>query len=215
MKTKLLTSTFLLLFLASTISAQDYAAALKVSTRGIAAEVVRSFGEDFNVRLGYAYLTLNLEGGGGTEDYEYTAESNLNSISAIADYFPFGGSFRICGGVLFNLNSATTILTPTKTYKIGNDNYTPDKLGTLDAKIDFDPIAPYLGLGFGNPTSGDAGFSVTFDVGAMYHGAAKVDLTAEGLLEPSASQDQEELIENNLDWFKWYPNISLGLNYKF
>jgi hypothetical protein len=215
MKTKLLTSTFLLLFLASTISAQDYAAAIKVGSRGFGAEVIRSFGEDFNVRAGLAFFSISVDGGGGTEDYEYTAEANLSSISAIADYFPFSGGFRLSGGVLVNLNKATTILTPTKTYTIGKDVYTPEKLGTLDATIEFNPISPYLGIGFGNPTSGDAGFSVTFDMGAMYHGAPSVDLSAKGLLEPSASPDQEELIENNLDWFKWYPNISLGLNYKF
>lgn len=215
MKTKVLTSIFLFLFLVTTISAQDYAAAVKVSSLGFSAEVIRSFGEQLNVRAGFAVFSISLDGGGGKEDYTYTADAKLSSFSAIADYFPFGGIFRISAGALVNLNNATTILTPTKTYTIGKDEYTPEKLGNLDAKIDFNPVAPYIGIGWGNPTTGDPGLSVTFDIGTMYHGAPSVDLTAKGLLEPSASQDQEDLITSNLDWFKWYPVISLGLNYKF
>ncbi|MBU0473512.1 MAG: hypothetical protein KKF62_05065 [Bacteroidetes bacterium] len=215
MKTKLLIPIFLFFFLATSISAQDYAAAVKVSSLGFSGEVIRSFGEQFNVRAGFAFFSISLDGGGGTEDYTYTADAKLSSFSALVDYFPFGGIFRISGGALVNLNNATTILTPTKTYTIGNDEYTPEKLGNLDAKIDFDPVAPYIGIGWGNPTAGVSGLSVTFDIGTMYQGAPSVDLTAKGLLEPSASQDQEDLITSNLDWFKWYPIISLGLNYKF
>ncbi|MCK5591624.1 MAG: hypothetical protein KAI72_06690, partial [Candidatus Pacebacteria bacterium] len=92
---------------------------------------------------------------------------------------------------------------------------TSEELGNLKANIKFNKVAPYIGLGFGNPTAGDSGFGFTFDLGTMYQGGAVVDLTADGLLAPTAAEDQERLIEDNLSWFKWFPVISLGLTYKF
>jgi hypothetical protein len=214
MKKKSLLFIFLL-FSFYTLSAQDWALALKVSTLGGNAEIYRSFGDQFNVHLGANYFTLeqDLE---ENADYSATASAGLMSFSALGDYFPFQSStFRITFGAYFNLNEIDAVLTPVESYEVGGDVYTPEDLGTLDANIKFNPVAPYIGLGFGNPTGGDSGFGFSFDIGSMYQGGSIVDLTAQGLLEPSAAPDQEALIEDNLSWFKWYPVVSLGITYKF
>ncbi|MFO7445222.1 MAG: hypothetical protein R6W90_02600 [Ignavibacteriaceae bacterium] len=199
----------------SSSRAQEYAVSVKASTLGINGEIIRSFGSNINLRIGAAAFSYSLDGGGGTEQYKYTADAKLLSASLLADYFPFGQVFRLTGGVFFNFNKANIDLVPTKTTTLGGDEYTPEKLGSLQASLDFKKVAPYIGIGFGNPTSGNAGLGFTFDIGTVYQGPANVDLTANGLLEPSAAPDQEELLESNLGWFKWYPVVSLGLIYKF
>ena len=206
---------FILILFAGQISAQDYGAAIKLSTGGVTLEGMRSFGSQFNTRLGFAFFSTSQDGGGGTEDYEYTADANLSSAYALVDYFPFGQTLRLTGGLMFNFNKADILLTPTNTYSIGGDEYTPDKLGTMSAEISFNKVAPYIGIGLGNPLGGDSGFKFTFDIGTFYQGAPGVDLSATGLIEPSASPDQEATLENNLDWFKWYPIVQFGLAYKF
>lgn len=195
---------------------QDYAAAIKVNTLGISAEGVRSFGPNFNARLGIAFFSYSADGGGGTgDDYKYAGTLDLFSISALADYFPWERGFRISAGFLINLNKASAEMTPTKTYTVGGDLYTPDKLGIMNADVDFNKVAPYIGIGFGNPTAGDKGLGFTFDIGTIYQGSPNVDLSATGLIAPSASPEQEATIEDNLSWFKWYPVVSFGLTYKF
>jgi hypothetical protein len=215
MKRKILLFLFLSLIFLSSSNAQDYAASLKVSTLGVNFEIIRSFGQNFNARVGCAYFSYTLNSGGGTEQYKYAANATLSSATLLVDYFPFGQTLRITGGVLYNLNKGNIDLIPTKTTVIGGDEYTPDKLGNLKATVDFNKAAPYLGLGLGNPTSGSSGLGFTFDLGAVYQGPAHINLTAEGLLAPSAAPDQEELLENNLSWFKWYPVLSFGIIYKF
>ena len=215
MKRKILLFFFLSFIFLSSSNAQDYATSIKVGTLGINLEAIRSIGQNFNVRVGAAYFTYTLDSGGGTEQYKYTANADLLSVSLLGDYFPFGQTFRITGGFLFNLNKGNIDLVPTKTTIIGGDEYTPDKLGNLKATVDFNIVAPYIGLGIGNPTSGDAGLGFTFDLGTAYQGQPHIKLNASGLLKPSAAPDQEETLENNLSWFKWYPVLSFGIVYKF
>jgi len=199
----------------STLFAQDWAVALKASTLGGNLEVYRSFGDQFNAHVGISYFGLQQDLD-ETDDYLAKAEVGLMTISALGDFFPFqSSSFRITGGLIFNMNQIDATLTPADEYVVGGDTYTPEDLGDLNANISFNPVAPYIGLGFGNPTGGESGLGFVFDIGTMYQGVSVVDLTATGLLEPSAAEDQEVLIQDNLNWFKWYPIISLGLTYKF
>lgn len=212
-----LTILFLITLIAfsSNSFAQDYGAGIKIGTRGFRVEGLRSFGPDFNVRLGYALLPISTEGGESTDDYLYDAKATLSSLSIITDWFPFENTFRLSAGFLINLNKGEIDLNPTQSYQVGGDEYTPDKLGNLKAEIDFNRIAPYLGIGFGNPMAGDSGFKFSFAAGTFYHGAPRVKLSADGLISPSASPDQEETLESNLKWFKWYPVLNFGVTYKF
>lgn len=208
----------LLLLPATGVKAQDYAASLRVSSVGLNLEGIRTFGESFDARVGFAWFNYNsLTGGGGAKDeYSYTGKVNLMSVSVLGDWFPFTNSiFRLSGGIFINLNKASMTLTPTKSKTIGGDLYTPEKLGNLSVDINFPKVAPYIGIGLGNPTSGEPGIKFSLDIGTFYQGPPSAALSASGLIEPSAAPDQEQQLNDNLSWFKWYPVIALGIIYKF
>jgi len=200
----------------SLLYSQDMAVALKLGTLGGGAEVMRSFGPNFNARVGVSFFSFNFSGGGGSsDDYSFDAKLGLFTISALADYFPFQRGLRLTAGLVVNLNKIETDMKPTKSYTVGGDVYTPDLLGNMSADISFNKVAPYIGIGFGNPTAGSKGLGFTFDIGTVFQGAPKAKLSATGLIEPSASPEQQEKLESNLSWFKFYPVVSLGLTYKF
>jgi hypothetical protein len=211
----ILSVVFLTLLFTNTVSAQNYGFGVKAGTPGFGADIMRSFGSKFNLRLGAAYFSIAPDGGGGEDDYEYTADVKLFSIMLLGDYFPFNNAIRITFGGIVNLNKGDVDLVPTESYTVGGDTYTPEELGVLSASIDFNRIAPYIGLGLGNPMKGRRHLQFTFDAGTMYQGGARVDLSATGLLGPSAAHDQEQQLEDNLSWFKWYPVMSFGIVYKF
>ncbi len=204
---------FMVILFCPRSKAQDYAASIKVSTLGVNVEAIRSFGSNLNVRLGAAYFSYTLNDFANSNDYSAGGDLNLLSFSTLADWFPFETGFRITGGLMINLNKASITLTPKKTYTDGNTQYTPEKLGNITAEIDFNKVAPYLGIGFGNPTSGSSGLGFTLDIGTFYQGGPKASMSASKLLEPSASQGP--ILEENLKWFKFYPVLSFGLTYKF
>ena len=215
MKKLLLVVLSIFIFNISQNFAQGFAAGVKLSTRGISLELNKSILTNINLKAGAAFFSYTHDGGDGTDDYEYEAKLNLSSISLLADWFPFNNTLRLTGGILINLNKVDIDLTPTNSYTVGGDVYAPEDLGMLSAKVDFSPVSPYIGIGIGNPTSGDSGLKFTFDFGTIYQGSPNVDLSATGLIEPSAAPDQEAQLEDNVSWFKWYPVVSFGLMYKF
>lgn len=215
MKKLLLITLSIFIFYSSQNFAQGFAIGAKLSTRGISFELNKSVLKNINLKAGAAFFSYTHNGGGGTDDYEYEAKLSLSSLSLLTDWFPFSNAIRLTGGILVNLNKVDINLTPTNSYTVGGDVYAPEDLGVLNAKVDFNTVSPYIGLGIGNPTSGDSGLKFTFDIGTIYQGSPKVDLSATGLIEPSAAPDQEAQLEDNISWFKWYPVVSFGLMYKF
>ena len=212
MRARILILIFFLLINPVMLFSQNYGVSLKISSLGINLEGVRKLNEQFNARLGVAYFSYNFSGGSNTEDYNYKANAKLFSVSVLGDWFLFESNFRITCGLLINLNNGNLTLNPIKTYTVGSVTYTPEDLGNLKAKLDFNTMAPYLGLGFGN-TMDDNGLEFTIDLGTIYQGKPKVDLMATGLLSPS--EEQEPIVQDNLKWFQFYPVLSIGIIYKF
>ena len=214
MKFKLISLLFVLALMSSGhLSAQNYAVALKISTMGISCEGIRSFGSSFNSRVGFSIFNCQFDNGAGEEeDFKYDAKLKLLSFSALVDWYPFKNSLHLTSGALINLNEGDLTLFPNESYKIGGTLYTPQLMGTVSAKVKLNKVAPYLGIGLGRPTSGHH-FTFAIDLGVIYQGSPKVDLSADGLLEPST--EQGPLIEDNIKWLKFYPVISLGISYKF
>jgi len=213
MKTKLLLLLLLSLISFTGLKAQDYAASVKISTLGVSVEGYRSITPQFNVRLGVGTFSYTANNVSSSDTYTANADLKLLSISALADWFPFESNLRITAGAIINLNKADITLIPKKTYTQGNIQYTPDKLGQLNAELTFNKVAPYIGIGLGNPTAGTPGFGFTFDVGTFFQGGPKASMSATKLLTPSASQSG--ILEEDLKSLKFYPVLSFGLYYKF
>lgn len=198
--------------------AQSNSLGIKVSTLGLGLEVERSFSDSISGRIGVNYLTYSYSG--TEDDIEYDFDLNLMSLSALLDWHPFKGSFRISGGAIYNGNNLDAKAKTSDTFDIGDSTYTSAELGTLKGKIDFNAIAPYLGLGWDTSFGKNKGFGFLFELGAIYQGSPKVDLSADGL-KASNSTFQSELakeeknLQSALNEFKVYPVIAIGLSYRF
>ncbi len=216
LSSKIQTCFAFLIFFSFNLHAQDIATSINLGTTGVGLKVHYAISDQFNLQTGFSYLSTQykMEESGG-DAYKADADIDLSTINFLADYYPFETSLRVSAGVFINLNAIDSKMTPVETYTVGEDVYTPDILGNLDAELKFSKFAPYIGLGIGNPASGEPGLKFLFDIGAFYHDAPQVELGAQGMLSPSAAPDQEQKLEDNISWFKWYPVLSVGLAYKF
>ena len=149
---------------------------------------------------------------------EYDEDIDLQTFSVLFNYHPFGGSFRITAGAMLNNNELSLAAKPTANYDINGTIYTAAQVGDLKAKVDFEKIAPYVGIGLGHGAS--SGLSFTLDVGVLLQGEPNVDLTASGPISTDAGfqanlAQEEAAAEDDIKDFTVYPVIALGLSYRF
>lgn len=198
--------------------AQDTGVQGKVGTLGLGLELTHEFTERFGARVGFNAFSYEFDDTHSEIDYEF--DLGLSSGSALVDFRPTGGGFRLTGGALMNGNEIDAVASSDNTYDIGGTTYNLSDVGNLNGKIDFDSFAPYLGLGYSTPASASGNLGVTFDVGVAFQGTPGVKMEASGLIadDPTFQQDlaaEEQELQDDLDNFELYPVVSLGLQYRF
>ena len=187
-------------------------------TLGAGAAVTFGVTDQLNARVGFGRFSEDVEF--EESDVEYDGEITLGGTYALVDFHPFKGGFRVSGGLVLNNNELTGDATITENIDIGDSTYTVDSLG---ATVDFDDVAPYIGIGWGNAADGKRGFGFSFDLGLMLQGSANVDLDAEGTIvdDPLFQDDlarEEDNLEDELDELvnvDAYPVVALGFSFTF
>lgn len=195
----------------------------KLSTLGLGLEAAFPVAQSVDVRLGlntykYNYSKATTSSGLTTN---YNGDLNLQSLQALADWHPWESSFRVSGGLVYNNNKFTMTGQPTAATIIigGNPVAYPVPAGaSVNANVDFNKVAPYLGFGWGR-TPKNTGLSFTSDIGIMFQGTPNSSVTTSGITNTGtlatdtakANADLKDALKN----FKYYPVISFGIGYTF
>lgn len=214
-KLTLLMASFMVAALPATASA-EFGIAAKFGTLGFGAEANIRVGDYFSFSAGGNYFTYGFDM--TADDVKYDADLGLKSGALLANLHPTAGGFRITAGLLFNGNNVNITAEPTGTVSIGDTEYTAAQLGKIEGTVDFNNVAPYLGLGLGYIP--DSRWGLIADFGVVFQGTPKVDISASGPVTviPGFNEDLEEEeaeIQNELDSFRYYPVVALGIYVRF
>ncbi|MFT5575144.1 MAG: hypothetical protein ACI89D_000659 [Bermanella sp.] len=240
MRNQILRLATICIFLASGQSFAQISTRIQASDVGLGAELGYRWDSQWGLRVGYlrgnldftfdADDTNDVEG----DELEYDSEVNLENFYLLADWHPWNRYFRLTGGVFFNHSNGRIVtrcnapsLSPTITQPLipttsncefGNSRFPVAILGEVTTKIDFETIAPYLGMGWGHrPVSG---FAFNADVGVIYVGSASIDISSSGSCNSNEQcrnelENEEREIEDELEDYTFVPFVSLGLSYLF
>ncbi len=205
---------------AGSANAAEFAVGANAGTPGVGLNATLGITEKVNIRGVFNYLKYEFD---ETEDgIDYQLDFDLNSLGALLDWHPLGGAFRLSGGVFANGNdiSGTGRGQAGTTVEFGDIILNADDLGTVDASIDFNGVAPYLGFGWGNAV-GDGHWAFMIDIGVFFQGTPDVSITTPEV-DPSiaAIVDAERInaeteLEEDVDNFDLFPYVSVGFAYKF
>jgi hypothetical protein len=211
---------FLLVMVTGCEDSGRFAASGKIGTLGPGGELTVKLAEDINARAGLNMIDFDLDEE-EIDDVKYELGAELFSLSALLDWHIFDGSFHLTGGAISMDNEFTLDGTPTSSVEIGDTTYSAAQIGSLSGKAEIDGLAPYAGIGWGNPFKSKRRWGFTMDLGVAFTNSPEVDICSTGGLLSSDPTFLAELekerkkIEDDLDSIKFYPVISLGLFYRF
>ncbi len=206
-----------------TNSRSDLGVTAKLGTLGFGAELNLGLTDHFGTRIGLNTFTYKYNGNSSSVNYDFKLQ--LQSASVIADWYPFAGSFRTSAGVLYNNNQATLNALPTGgSYSINGTTYLASDVGSIHGSMTFNKVAPYLGIGWGNPVAKNKGWGLTSDLGVLFQGQPKTSLVATcsasfpalqcaSLQSDTAAENAK--LESDLKNFKWWPVVSIGISYQW
>lgn len=192
-----------------------WAIGVKVSTFGPGIEVIKSFNELVNLRLGGTYFKMkydfSTENDISTINRSYTT---MGAINLMAD-LNFLSFMHFTGGFLYNFNKFELQATPNEDYYVDEDLINLETTGSVDYKFWTNKICPYAGLGFGRSISRSQLVSFTFDFGVVYHGAPKLQINANGMISPADVKEQEQVLRDNVEGYKFYPVMNFQVSFRF
>ncbi|MFZ4797876.1 MAG: hypothetical protein ACOYMA_10300 [Bacteroidia bacterium] len=200
----------------NSVSKKGLGIGVSLSTNGIGAQISYSLlsSGKLILRAEGNYLNYNLK------DYKtnfsgknmvLNGSIKFGSAGLYADWHPFGNSFKMVLGCAVLLNSINSVAQLKDSIKQGEIMISPSEIGKITFEGKPTSVAPYIGLGFGRSVP-KRRLGVSFEVGTYFIGEPSVSFNADGMLEPTSSQ--ETVLSNNLKEYKWLPKLSIGINIK-
>lgn len=195
----------------------DFSMGVKVGTGGTGIEGYYHFDRQFALRasLGTFRYTDVRE----ISDINYEYELAINGGTLLLDIAPKGGNFYLTGGVFINGNTFEATAEVVDTINVGGTTYTAAELGDLSGDVDFNPIAPYIGVGW-RWRAQKPGLSIGLEGGLLFQGLGDVDLTSTGPIaaDPDFQRNlvrETDELEDKLGVAKFYPVIEARFAYRF
>ncbi len=206
-------------FIVSSVSyAGEVSMGIKAGTLGIGPEVCYHINRLFSVRVDGGYLSVNKST--TSSNIKYNLNAKLKNAGLLLDWHPFFGSFRVSAGIFYDGNklSGDASSTVGNAYTINGHTYVLNK---LSAKATYKKAAPYFGIGWDTSSTSISGLGFVFDAGFIYS-KATVDLTAYGspaiINNPQFQADLAKAqsdLQSDINKFKFWPVVMLGLVYRF
>ena len=208
-----------------------------MSTLGAGIQAATAVTHKSNVRVGFNYFTYSRD---FTKDgINYNGELQLRSFEILYDQYLFGGLHVSPGLLAYNGNrgTATAAVPGGQQFSLGGTSYTSAAAApvTGTGNVNLGTASPMVLIGVGNllPRS-TRHFTVNFDVGAVFQRAPQATLNLNGsVCNPAIPapctpiavsavpglqtdvQNEQNKINKSLNFFRYYPVISLGFGYKF
>lgn len=201
------------------VSPHDFAMGVGVGTEGI--------GGQLSTQLIRHTLDFNIGVSRFSHHFSFTADSTkfganlrLGGEPIGFSWFPFHNGLKLDAGILINANHASVMGQPNSgnTYNVNGHTYTSSQVGTLHGDTNFRTAAPYVGIGYGDPFAGGR-WTFSVNAGVAFEGSPNVELTASGASGNQQLQNdikaEQAKVNNKLQFLQFWPQVSIGLTYRF
>lgn len=192
---------------------------IKAGTPGIGADLTVGLHPKLNTRVGGNVFWYGLTGSevedGVTVDFK--ADLEWLTIPIMLDWHPWESGVRLSLGAMVN-NNHIDLSAETDSVELNGVEYGVE---SLNGKITFNMLSPYIGIGYGNAADTSSRWHLACDLGIMYQGSPQVEMKAvatHSLLQPLLDADlavEVDQIEEDYKEYTIYPVVSVGVSYTF
>lgn len=199
--------------------AQDWVALEpEAGTLGPGAKLAVKIADSFNLRMGGNGFIWRYHG--KVSDIDYRIKARWLSFPALADWYIHKDGFRLTGGIIYNKNKMYFTSRPADDYRVGSAIYTAAQVGTLNSNVKFKTIAPYAGIGWGNPFTSTSDWSIGVDAGVMFQRRPRVALGANGSAASTPGfainlEREKEDLQKRANKYRFYPVAAVSIGYSF
>lgn len=164
------------------VAGQNISVGTQAGIFGLGVNAKYKVNDQFGVRAGFDMFSVN--------DYEvednevtYVFDAKVQDFMFVGDWHPWKSSFKTSAGLIVNGSNLDGDITPTSTsgeriyfeFNGVSYDYAIDELGSINTTAEFDPVAPYIGIGWDTSFNKDKGFGFTFDLGVAFQGSVITD----------------------------------------
>jgi hypothetical protein len=210
--------------LAAASSQAQVAITADLGTTGAGAHLVVPMESNLNGRFGINYLKRDFSKRSGEVDYDL--QGKLATFDVLFDWYVRDNSaLHLTGGLVYNgSNFNGTGIATLGTFTLNGRAYSAADVGSLTGTVEFRRIAPYLGIGWGNPLKlNGSRWQLNTDLGAYYQGNANVHLVSIGCVTNQvvckvlASDVNAEAarVREDASSYKFYPVLRASVSYRF
>jgi len=209
-----------------------FGAEVTVSTLGIGIQGATAVTSRSNVRAGFNAFNYSTDF--SKDGINYASELSLRSFEVLYDQYLFGG-FHISPGLMAyngNRGTATASVPGGQSFSLGGASYVSSAVSPVAGTgvLDTRKVEPMVLIGVGNLLPRNMRhFTVNVEGGVVFQGAPKAVLNLHGtacvgaVCQDVAStqaiqanvQAEQTKINNSVNFFQYYPVISVGFGYKF
>jgi len=207
---------------------------VNMSTLGAGIQAATAVTQKSNVRVGFNDFSYGRDF--NKDGIQYNGNLQLRSFEILYDQYLIGGLHVTPGLLAYNGNrgTANAAVGGGQTFSLGGVTYMSAASNPVNgnATVNLGSTAPMILIGFGNllPRNGR---HITYNVefGAVFQGSPKATLNLAGTVcDPTGAicqpvtvypglqtniQNEQNKINNDLNFFKYYPVIRFGIGYKF
>lgn len=205
---------------------RSWAITPEISTLGLGASVSKSVTPNLNGRIGLNTGAIDVgdyQRNSNTVTYE--TKLNLFNVSTVLDYYPFRNSgLRMTGGIVLHNTEleGKAKLNNNQVFVYNNNTYSTADITSVQGKVSLpNQVAPYIGIGWGNPFKQGQRWGFSANLGVMFAGSPQINLTPNINNEALRNQILQDIaieareLEKKLQGYSFYPVLSLGVSYSF
>jgi hypothetical protein len=171
-----------------------------------------------NLTIGYSAFGLGINM--ATDGQPWNARVRLGGVPIYLSVYPFGSQFHLDAGLFINKNRIAVSSTATVeySYALHGHTYFSQTTQSVTGHTNFNLVAPYFGIGWGNPLFGSR-WTFTANAGVIIEGGANCTLVSANGFESQALAvnlaQSERQLNHDVSFMTVYPVVNIGFTYRF